>query len=106
MTRPILVFAKRQAVSPWHDVPLAAPNGAFNMIVEIPKETKAKVRRAPPPPRRPFPNSAACDHSGPPYHVPIRSANMRRQSQMEVATDEASTPIKQDTKKGKLRDYP
>jgi hypothetical protein len=25
---------------------------------------------------------------------------------MEVATDEASTPIKQDTKKGKLRDYP
>ena len=27
-------------------------------------------------------------------------------AQMEVATDEASTPIKQDTKKGKLRDYP
>ena len=26
--------------------------------------------------------------------------------QMEVATDEAKTPIKQDTKKGKLRDYP
>jgi inorganic pyrophosphatase len=25
---------------------------------------------------------------------------------MEVATDEANTPIKQDTKKGKLRDYP
>ena len=25
---------------------------------------------------------------------------------MEVATDEAATPIKQDTKKGKLRDYP
>jgi hypothetical protein len=25
---------------------------------------------------------------------------------MEVATDEAKTPIKQDTKKGKLRDYP
>lgn len=27
-------------------------------------------------------------------------------SQMEVATDEANTPIKQDVKKGKLRDYP
>jgi len=27
-------------------------------------------------------------------------------AKMEVATDEASTPIKQDTKKGKLRDYP
>ena len=25
---------------------------------------------------------------------------------MEVATDEPNTPIKQDTKKGKLRDYP
>ena len=25
---------------------------------------------------------------------------------MEVATDEPLTPIKQDTKKGKLRDYP
>lgn len=25
---------------------------------------------------------------------------------MEVATEEANTPIKQDTKKGKLRDYP
>ncbi|CAG9463118.1 unnamed protein product [Pedinophyceae sp. YPF-701] len=27
-------------------------------------------------------------------------------AKMEVATDEASNPIKQDTKKGKLRDYP
>ena len=54
-------------VSPWHDVPLDAGDGLLNMIVEIPKETKAK---------------------------------------MEVATDEPSTPIKQDTKKGKLRDYP
>lgn len=26
--------------------------------------------------------------------------------QMEVATDEESTPIKQDVKKGNLRDYP
>jgi inorganic pyrophosphatase len=29
-----------------------------------------------------------------------------RSLQMEVATDEVRTPIKQDTKKGKLRDYP
>jgi inorganic pyrophosphatase len=54
-------------VSPWHDVPLHLGDGVFNFIVEIPKESSAK---------------------------------------MEVATDEAYTPIKQDTKKGKLRYYP
>nr|VDC84844.1 unnamed protein product [Brassica rapa] len=54
-------------VSPWHDIPLTLGDGVYNFIVEIPKESKAK---------------------------------------MEVATDEASTPIKQDTKKGKLRYYP
>ncbi|XP_074584340.1 LOW QUALITY PROTEIN: soluble inorganic pyrophosphatase 6, chloroplastic-like [Curcuma longa] len=54
-------------VSPWHDVPLHLGDGVYNFIVEIPKETSAK---------------------------------------MEVATDEAYTPIKQDTKKGKLRYYP
>lgn len=42
-------------------------NGIFNFVVEIPKDTRAK---------------------------------------MEVATDEPYTPIKQDTKKGKLRYYP
>ncbi|CAA0806747.1 Soluble inorganic pyrophosphatase 6-chloroplastic [Striga hermonthica] len=54
-------------ISPWHDVPLKVGDGAFNFIVEIPKESSAK---------------------------------------MEVATDEVFTPIKQDTKKGKLRYYP
>lgn len=54
-------------VSPWHDVPLHLGDGVFNFIVEIPKESSAK---------------------------------------MEVATDEQHTPIKQDTKKGKLRYYP
>ncbi|KAJ4747335.1 hypothetical protein LUZ62_024994 [Rhynchospora pubera] len=54
-------------VSPWHDVPLHLGDDVFNFIVEIPKESSAK---------------------------------------MEVATDEAYTPIKQDTKKGKLRYYP
>nr|XP_043622761.1 soluble inorganic pyrophosphatase 6, chloroplastic-like [Erigeron canadensis] len=54
-------------VSPWHDIPLHLDDGAFNFIVEIPKETSAK---------------------------------------MEVATDEIYNPIKQDTKKGKLRYYP
>lgn len=54
-------------VSPWHDIPLQLGDGAFNFIVEIPKESSAK---------------------------------------MEVATDEPFTPIKQDTKKGKLRYYP
>ena len=54
-------------VSPWHDIPLHAGDGLFNFIVEIPKESSAK---------------------------------------MEVATEEPHTPIKQDTKKGKLRFYP
>ncbi|VVB18007.1 unnamed protein product [Arabis nemorensis] len=54
-------------VSPWHDVPLHLGDGVFHCIIEIPKESSAK---------------------------------------MEVATDEAFTPIKQDTKKGKLRYYP
>ncbi|KAE9595045.1 hypothetical protein Lal_00041254 [Lupinus albus] len=54
-------------VSPWHDIPLQLGDGVFNFIVEIPKESSAK---------------------------------------MEVATDEPFTPIKQDTKKGKLRFYP
>ncbi|KAM7479064.1 hypothetical protein LguiA_027277 [Lonicera macranthoides] len=54
-------------VSPWHDIPLHLGDGVFSFIVEIPKESSAK---------------------------------------MEVATDEPFTPIKQDTKKGKLRYYP
>ncbi|KAK4491174.1 hypothetical protein RD792_001905 [Penstemon davidsonii] len=54
-------------ISPWHDIPLQLGDGVFNFIVEIPKESSAK---------------------------------------MEVATDEIYTPIKQDTKKRKLRYYP
>ncbi|MBA0698257.1 hypothetical protein Goari_021755 [Gossypium aridum] len=54
-------------ISPWHDVPLHLGDGVFSFIVEIPKESSAK---------------------------------------MEVATDEPYTPIKQDTKEGKLRYYP
>jgi len=56
-----------KTVSPWHDIPLYNDDGTLNAIIEIPKESKAK---------------------------------------MEVATDEESTPIKQDVKKGNLRDYP
>lgn len=54
-------------ISPWHDIPLHLGDGTFNFVVEIPKESSAK---------------------------------------MEIATDEPHTPIKQDTKKGKLRYYP
>jgi len=63
------IFSKDgdKVISPWHDVPLYNDDGTLNAIIEIPKETMAK---------------------------------------MEVATDEESTPIKQDMKKGKLRDYP
>jgi inorganic pyrophosphatase len=65
--RVFLVEGGGKKVSPWHDVPLRAADGVFHFVVEIPKESSAK---------------------------------------MEVATDEAFTPIKQDTKKGNLRYYP
>nr|GMD07224.1 soluble inorganic pyrophosphatase 6, chloroplastic-like [Ipomoea batatas]GMD08788.1 soluble inorganic pyrophosphatase 6, chloroplastic-like [Ipomoea batatas] len=65
--RVFFVDNSGKRVSPWHDVPLHLGDGVFNFIVEIPKESSAK---------------------------------------MEVATDEQHTPIKQDTKKGKLRYYP
>nr|GAT58991.1 gamma-tubulin RING complex protein [Mycena chlorophos] len=53
-------------VSPFHDIPLFADqnNGIFNMIVEVPRWTNAK---------------------------------------MEISKDEPFNPIKQDTKKGRLR---
>lgn len=65
--RVFLLDGSGKKISPWHDVPLHLGDGVFNFVVEIPKETSAK---------------------------------------MEVATDEPYTPIKQDTKKGKLRYYP
>jgi inorganic pyrophosphatase len=36
-----------KTLSPWHDIPLRNADGTFNAIIEIPKETMAKV---PPPP--------------------------------------------------------
>lgn len=65
--RVFLVDNSGKKISPWHDIPLHLGDGVFNFVVEIPKESSAK---------------------------------------MEVATDELYTPIKQDTKKGKLRYYP
>ncbi|KAK8961757.1 hypothetical protein KSP40_PGU020931 [Platanthera guangdongensis] len=65
--RVFFIDSSGKKVSPWHDIPLSLGDGVFNFVVEIPKNSSAK---------------------------------------MEVATDEAFTPIKQDTKKGKLRYYP
>jgi len=59
-----------EQISPWHDIPLYPPGGAgrgeVNMVVEIPKFSRAKF---------------------------------------EIATGEPLNPIKQDTKKGRLREY-
>jgi len=33
-------------VSPWHDIPLEGSDGSYNMVVEIPKYTKAKMEVA------------------------------------------------------------
>jgi len=58
--------AEGSTISPWHDIPLQNEDGSLNMVVEIPKFTRAK---------------------------------------MEIATDEEFNPIKQDLKKGNLREY-
>eukprot|EP00816_Leptocylindrus_hargravesii_P013848 CAMPEP_0196808596 /NCGR_PEP_ID=MMETSP1362-20130617/8577_1 /TAXON_ID=163516 /ORGANISM="Leptocylindrus danicus, Strain CCMP1856" /LENGTH=280 /DNA_ID=CAMNT_0042182995 /DNA_START=42 /DNA_END=884 /DNA_ORIENTATION=- len=34
------------AISPWHDIPLKNEDGAYNMVVEIPRYTKAKMEVA------------------------------------------------------------
>lgn len=34
------------AISPWHDIPLTSTEGTYNMVVEIPKYTKAKMEVA------------------------------------------------------------
>eukprot|EP00968_Pinguiococcus_pyrenoidosus_P013257 scaffold1199_cov265-Pinguiococcus_pyrenoidosus.AAC.28 len=33
-------------ISPWHDIPLEAEDGCYNMVTEIPKYTKAKMEVA------------------------------------------------------------
>jgi inorganic pyrophosphatase len=33
-------------ISPWHDIPLMGEAGGYNMVVEIPKMTKAKMEVA------------------------------------------------------------
>lgn len=35
-----------KAISPWHDIPLTEGDGSYNMVVEIPKMTKAKMEVA------------------------------------------------------------
>lgn len=37
---------KDGAISPWHDIPLEGSDGTYNMVVEIPKMTKAKMEVA------------------------------------------------------------
>ena len=83
----MFLHAQETVVSAWHDVPLYADSakGLLNFVCEIPKESKAKARLG-----------------GAAGLAPRLSLG----AQMEVATDEPRTPIKQDTKKGKLRDYP
>lgn len=35
-----------KTISPWHDIPLSSKDGTYNMVVEIPKNTKAKMEVA------------------------------------------------------------
>ena len=42
----VFVEEKGQKISLWHDIPLYAEDGLVNFIVEIPKETSAKMESA------------------------------------------------------------
>ena len=42
----VFIEEKGQKVSAWHDVPLFAEDGILNIVVEIPKETAAKMEAA------------------------------------------------------------
>jgi inorganic pyrophosphatase len=44
--RVFLVDGGGRKVSPWHDVPLRAGDGVFHFVVEIPKESSAKMEVA------------------------------------------------------------
>ncbi|KAK9823924.1 hypothetical protein WJX72_006397 [[Myrmecia] bisecta] len=50
------VFVQRDGkeISCWHDIPLYAEDGALNMVVEIPKETSAKMECATDEPSNPI----------------------------------------------------
>jgi inorganic pyrophosphatase len=62
------------------------------------------------------PAAAASSQVSPWHDIPLKAGDglynficeipKETSAKMEVATDESSTPIKQDTKKGKLRFYP
>ena len=42
----VFVEEKGQQVSTWHDIPLFSDGGLLNMVVEIPKESAAKMEAA------------------------------------------------------------
>ncbi|KAI4318765.1 hypothetical protein MLD38_032434 [Melastoma candidum] len=44
--RVFLVDGSGKKVSPWHDIPLRLGDGVFNFVVEIPKESSAKMEVA------------------------------------------------------------
>ncbi|KAG0497165.1 hypothetical protein HPP92_001856 [Vanilla planifolia] len=44
--RVFFLDSSGKKVSPWHDIPLHLGNGVFNFVVEIPKETSAKMEVA------------------------------------------------------------
>merc|ERR1711862_596550 len=43
-----------KAISPWHDIPLSSEDGTYNVVVEIPKMTKAKMEIATKEPENPI----------------------------------------------------
>lgn len=92
-------------ISPWHDIPLSAGSGKYHFVCEIPKESDAKMEcaivrcRRPDYRRRPKSAVVAVWAEANAATVPMRPPRGWLQ-------DEASNPIKQDTKKGKLRFYP
>ncbi|CAN6572906.1 unnamed protein product [Malus baccata var. baccata] len=52
--RLFFVDRSSQKVSPWHDIPLQVGDGVFNLVVEIPKESSAKMEVATDEPHTPI----------------------------------------------------
>ena len=92
-----------KTVSPWHDIPLAAGDGVYNFVCEIPKDTMAKMEcslvRAS--------SCLLCESDIPACCVAwMWYSRVRGCQPWGWVQTEASNPIKQDIKKGQLRFYP
>lgn len=94
------IFVEKDGVpvSPFHDIPLYAneQQTILNMVVEVPRWTNAKQEV------RHCRGHSAVELKKQLYHVHVQSI-IQMLMRTQISKEEALNPIKQDTKKGKLR---